>query len=255
MQKIIYLLLSSLFPFVFPLQASSSVDKDHLVIERVETEVDLFSLYRQAVSDHSQGDREVMELYDHLEQLLRAETHWSPDFNAELVLQGVAYAAEMHEGQKRRYSEVPYISHSISVVLILFEEGNVKDHFVLTAAALHDTLEDTDASAEEIAYLFSDKVKSLVQEVTNDPNLTYEMKHAWQIKHALKMSPEAKLIKLADRTHNLRSYNEQDFPEGSRQEDQKRNYFMASANLAKALSGCNEKLDIAIDEEIHSYLK
>ncbi len=253
MQKIISILFSAAFSLVSQLHCATPIER--LIIERQEVDLDQFPLYRQTVADHSDENVVVMELYDRLEALLRDETIWNSKFSAELVLQAVAYAAEKHEGQKRKYSGIPYIAHPISVILILLEEGNVKDHFILAAAALHDTLEDTDAIGEEISYLFSEKVKGLVEELTNDPNLTSEKKHLWQIEHALKMSPEAKQIKIADRISNLRSYNEQEFPEGSQQEDHKKTYFIASVGLSKALSGFNENLDIALQETIYEYLK
>ena len=160
MQNIFSFLLVATFSIASHLVALTPVErlftpKDQLVIEREPTPVNLFSIYRQTVSDHSENDKVVMELYDHLEELLQNERIWNSNFSAELVLQAVAYAAEKHEGQKRKYSQVPYVMHPISVIIILLEEGDVKDHFVLAAAALHDTLEDTDASTHHIAYLFS----------------------------------------------------------------------------------------------------
>lgn len=90
------------------------------------------------------------------------------------------------------------------VANILVEEGNVDDPDVLVAALLHDTVEDTDTTFEEIEKKFGKKVSGIVAEVTDDKNLPKEERKLLQIKHSPHISHEAKLVKLADKIYNLR---------------------------------------------------
>lgn len=223
------------------------------VIEREVVEEDVFAMYRHVVGEHTQNDPTVMELYNRYEKLVREEAKNNPQFSAELCLQAVTYAAEKHEGQV--YSPYPYLYHLLSVSLILIEEGHVNDHYVLAAAALHDSLEDTDASQDELQYLFGQEVASIVVEVTNEPNLTYANKHEWQLEHAKTMSPRACLVKAADRTHNLRSFNKQFVTANTERAKHIRRYFTASIKLADVLSGHNEELDHALQAAIEEHFK
>ncbi len=254
MNNPIALLLASFIASTSPLPTEAlSFSGKRPVIEREIIEEDIFAMYRHVVSEHSNNDNIVMNLYDKYEALLKEEAKSNPQFSAELVLQSITYASEKHEGQERKYTGVPYIMHPISVSLILFEEGGVRDQYVLAAAALHDTIEDTDATSDEIQYMFGKQVRDLVEEGTNTFDLRVHSKHAWILEHAKNMSPKAQLIKAADRTHNLRSYNEIMFSEGSLLQQKKNAYFVASTELAKVLSGQNDKIDAALKAEIEAY--
>lgn len=83
-------------------------------------------------------------------------------------------------------------------------EGGIKDLVVLQAALLHDTVEDTDTSFEELEEKFGKRVTAVVREVTDDKNLPKEERKRLQIVHAAHCSFEAKLVKLADKLYNLR---------------------------------------------------
>ena len=82
------------------------------------------------------------------------------------------FAARKHKDQRRKDSDqTPYINHPIGVAQILSKEGSVTDVDVLIGALLHDTVEDTECSFEEIEKEFGSRVKSIVAEVTDDKNL------------------------------------------------------------------------------------
>lgn len=82
------------------------------------------------------------------------------------------FAAIKHKDQRRKDSDqTPYINHPIGVAQILSKEGSVTDVDVLIGALLHDTVEDTECSFEEIEKEFGSRVKSIVAEVTDDKNL------------------------------------------------------------------------------------
>ncbi|MGB3294501.1 MAG: HD domain-containing protein [Phormidesmis sp.] len=120
-------------------------------------------------------------------------------------LQALSFAAEKHRHQRRKDSaKTPYINHPIAVANILLNEANVDDEGVLMAALLHDTVEDTDTRFEEIERCFGPLVRDIVEEVTDDKSLPSEERKQRQIDHAPSLSDRARLVKLADKTANLR---------------------------------------------------
>jgi len=121
-----------------------------------------------------------------------------------LVLFAAAYAAEHHRNQRRKGAEArPYINHPLQVAQMLAETAGVTDPEVLAAALLHDTVEDTDVTIEDIEEVFGHTVASFVAEVTDDKSLEKADRKRLQIEHAAHLSPEAGLIKIADKTINV----------------------------------------------------
>ena len=122
-----------------------------------------------------------------------------------LLLKALAFAAHKHRDQRRKDAGAsPYINHPIALADLLVNEGGITDVEVLCAALLHDTLEDTDTQPEELLDAFGARVARIVGEVTDDKNLKSEERKRLQVEHAPKLSFEAKLVKLADKTCNLR---------------------------------------------------
>jgi guanosine-3',5'-bis(diphosphate) 3'-pyrophosphohydrolase len=112
------------------------------------------------------------------------------------------FAAAKHKGQTRKDGKTPYITHPVQVASILSREAKVTDPVILLSALLHDTLEDTDTSYEELEAEFGKEVANLVLEVTNNPNLSKLDSKTAQI--AKPWSPKAIRLKMADKTANLR---------------------------------------------------
>ncbi len=126
----------------------------------------------------------------------------TPSGEPELIEEAKLLCQRLHAGQKRAGGR-PYATHPFAVAALLREHG-VSDPEVLAAAYLHDVVEDTDFSIFQLRQRFGDRVASLVHELTLDPEPdSFEEKHRMLAEHAKKMSPDAKLIKLADRAHNL----------------------------------------------------
>jgi guanosine-3',5'-bis(diphosphate) 3'-pyrophosphohydrolase len=124
--------------------------------------------------------------------------------NIAVFLSALEFAANKHCGQYRKSKEkIPYINHPISVARLLAEVGRVRDQNILIAALLHDTIEDTDTTPEEITAAFGPEVCSLVLEVTDDKSLPKATRKQLQIDHAPSLSPGAALIKLADKICNV----------------------------------------------------
>ena len=121
-----------------------------------------------------------------------------------LILRAIDFAARKHRDQRRKNEEAsPYINHPISVSLLLAEIGGIADVEVLSATILHDTLEDTDTTPEELEAAFGVRVRKLVEEVTDDKSLAKAKRKELQIAHAAQLSPDAVLIKLGDKISNV----------------------------------------------------
>ena len=122
----------------------------------------------------------------------------------QLILKASHFAAHKHRNQRRKDAEkTPYINHPISVAKIISDIGNIEDPEVLAAALLHDTLEDTKTTPEELVDNFGDRVCKMVQEVTDDKSLLKMERKQRQIEHAKDLSEGAALIKLGDKISNV----------------------------------------------------
>jgi guanosine-3',5'-bis(diphosphate) 3'-pyrophosphohydrolase len=120
------------------------------------------------------------------------------------LTEATMFAADRHRGQKRKDArQTPYINHPIMVVNLMASIGMITDVEALQAGVLHDTVEDTDTSPEEIETRFGYAVRSLVMEVTDDKKLEKQERKRIQIEKAPRLSPRAKVIKLADKIANL----------------------------------------------------
>ena len=120
-------------------------------------------------------------------------------------VRALAFASRKHSQQRRKDAAAsPYINHPIALVSILAVEAGIHDQDTLCAALLHDTIEDTETSMEELIETFGRSVASLVQEVTDDKGLPKAERKRLQVEHAAQLSPKARAVKLADKIANLR---------------------------------------------------
>jgi len=121
-----------------------------------------------------------------------------------LILKAAHFAAEKHRDQRRKDKHAsPYIIHPISVALAITQIGGVDDPEILAAALLHDTLEDTETTPEELEAEFGKKVCEFVLDVSDDKTLPKDERKRRQIEHAKKISKGAALIKLGDKISNV----------------------------------------------------
>jgi GTP diphosphokinase / guanosine-3',5'-bis(diphosphate) 3'-diphosphatase len=127
-----------------------------------------------------------------------------------MLSRALRFAALKHRRQRRKDAEAsPYINHPIAVLSILSEEAAVDSTHVLCAAVLHDTIEDTETSAEELEAAFGPDVLQTVLAVTDDKALPKAERKRQQILRASSASHEARLVKLADKIANLRDLADQ----------------------------------------------
>ncbi|WP_316365530.1 HD domain-containing protein [Candidatus Thiodiazotropha sp. CDECU1] len=163
------------------------------------------------------------------------------------LIKTLAFATQKHRHQRRKDIEAsPYINHPITLVDILVNEGEITDLDTLLAALLHDTIEDTDATVEEIQAEFGPTIASLVMEVTDDGTLPQLERKALQIKHAPDLTYKAKLIKLADKIANLRDIDRSPPAGWSLQRSQ--TYFDWAKQVIDGIRGSHEILETLFDE-------
>jgi (p)ppGpp synthase/HD superfamily hydrolase len=123
-----------------------------------------------------------------------------------LVSEAAELAARRHNGQQRKgRGDEPYINHLAEVANLLAAATNGADAELVAAGWLHDTIEDTETTREELAAKFGKRVASLVSEVTDDMSLPKKQRRQKQIEDAPHKSPAAKMIKIADKISNTRA--------------------------------------------------
>lgn len=172
----------------------------------------------------------------------------NPSFEQNKLLLALEYANKMHAGQTRRdLAATPYIIHPLQVCSNLWHIGQVRNANILMAALLHDTLEDTKATAEELEKLFGTRVCITVQEVTNDPALNSEQNKQRQIDHISFMSQDARLVKLADRLANIADLS-QSTPNWLPEKIER--YFEWGSKLLFGLQGTNTALEKALSQAL-----
>jgi len=121
------------------------------------------------------------------------------------IMKAADFAAHKHTDQRRKGdASEPYVNHLIEVANLVAESTEGKPDAVV-AALLHDVVEDQGVTIDEIANLFGDSVASLVAEVTDDKLLPKQERKDKQIESAPHKSDIASVIKLADKTSNLRA--------------------------------------------------
>ena len=154
----------------------------------------------------------LLEQYDLLEKTIRT---YNPSADFAQIRAAFEYADKCHEGQKRKSGE-PYIIHPVAVAQIVADQK--LDSESIIAALLHDVIEDTDATHEDVAKLFSPTIANLVEGVSKLTRMQYATKEDEQMENLRKMlfamSKDIRviLIKVSDRLHNMRTMEYQSPP-------------------------------------------
>lgn len=165
-----------------------------------------------------------------------------------LILDAAAFAAQRHRHQRRKDADAsPYINHPLALADILAREGGVEDGVVIAAALLHDTIEDTETTLEELEVRFGKRVSAIVAEVTDDKSLPKDERKRLQIVTAPAKSKGGKLVKLADKIANLRDLHSA--PPADWSDQRKADYFDWARAVVEGLRGVNASLEAAFDEE------
>ncbi len=163
-----------------------------------------------------------------------------------LILEALAFAAFKHRDQRRKdVHATPYINHPIALARVLSVEAGIKSSEVLVAALLHDTIEDTKTTREELARRFGRRIASIVAEVTDDKSLRKPARKRAQVEHAPHLSRQARLVKLADKTCNIRDVANN--PPKGWPLKRRREYFDWAKAVVDRIRGTNAKLERMFD--------
>lgn len=164
-----------------------------------------------------------------------------------LVLKALAFAADKHRDQRRKDVDAsPYINHPISLANILCNEGHVTDTETICSALLHDTVEDTETTADELEQVFGKSIRNIVMDVTDDKTLPKAARKQAQIDLAAHISEKAKFVKLADKISNLRDVRYNAPTNWSLQIKQE--YFDWAQKVVNNIRGIHPGLETIFDE-------
>ncbi len=165
-----------------------------------------------------------------------------------LISEAAELAARRHGGMARKgRGDEPCVNH-LAEVANLLATATEADAELVAAGWLHDSIEDTDTTREELAQKFSDRVASLVVECTDDMSLPKAERRRRQVIDAPKKSAGAKLIKIADKISNIRART---LPAPSReQRDDLADYLDFSQKVVTGCRGANATLDRIFDDTV-----
>jgi guanosine-3',5'-bis(diphosphate) 3'-pyrophosphohydrolase len=163
-----------------------------------------------------------------------------------LILKALRFSASKHNDQRRKDSKSsPYVNHPIQVAETLWRVGEVRDVTLLLAAILHDTIEDTATTPEEIQAEFGGYVLALVLEVTDDKSLPKQARKQLQIETAPHKSHDAKLLKLADKICNVDDIVHS--PPSDWTLERKKEYLLWTEKVVAGLRGASPRLENLYD--------
>jgi guanosine-3',5'-bis(diphosphate) 3'-pyrophosphohydrolase len=164
-----------------------------------------------------------------------------------LLLKALALAADKHRNQRRKDPEAsPYINHPIALASVLCNEAHVTDIDVICGALLHDTVEDTETTFEELEAEFGDGIREIVADVTDDKTLSKQERKQRQIDHAAHAGDKAKLVKLADKISNLRDVAHN--PPADWELSRRQEYFDWAKQVIDQIRGIHPGLEAIFDD-------
>ena len=161
--------------------------------------------------------------------------------SSDLIARARRLCMMAHAGQKRSGGH-PYYTHPIAVAQIVRDAG-IDDPEMIAAACLHDVVEDSPTTLDDISAQFGPRVAKLVDELTlpDEPGRTFERKHQQLAEHARVMSDDAKIIKIADRLHNMSEIEDRPAEKWPR-------YAAATEELLEALTPWPAVMDPAVEQ-------
>lgn len=163
------------------------------------------------------------------------------------IFSALALAAEKHKYQRRSgFKKLPYINHLIKVTRGLLEKGETEED-ILLASILHDIIEDTEVSREELEEKYGAKVAEIVAELTDDMSLPYLERKQRQVDSAKSLSPEAQKIRIADKASNIRDIFTYPL---NWTEEKKAAYLENAKKVVEKLRGVAPPLENWFDEEV-----
>jgi guanosine-3',5'-bis(diphosphate) 3'-pyrophosphohydrolase len=166
-----------------------------------------------------------------------------------LVCEAAELAACRHSGRQRKGRQgEPYVNHLAEVASLLAAVTDGEDAELVAAGWLHDTIEDTDTSRDELAQRFGARVAAMVEEVTDDVTLAKSERRRLQVIEAPNKSPDAKLIKIADKISSVRARIF--FEPDAGQREELADYLAWAEQVVQGCRGVNAKLDALFGEAV-----
>ena len=163
------------------------------------------------------------------------------------VTRALDYAAKKHVSQRRKgEAQEPYINHLAEVAQLLAEATVGEDTNLVIAGLLHDCIEDQGVTYEELVGTFGADVAGIVRDVTDDKSLLKAERKRLQVEHAPHASARARMLKIADKTSNLRAMLVS--PPSGWDEQRKRDYFAWALAVVAGCRGVSPFLEAKFDE-------
>lgn len=167
------------------------------------------------------------------------------------VIRAARFACEAHAHQRRKGEAAePYVNHLAEVAELLAEATGGADANLICAGWLHDTVEDCGVTAEEVAERFGEDVAALVRAVTDDKSLEKAERKRLQVVNAPGKPPRAKMLKLADKTSNLRAIAKS--PPADWPHQRKTDYLRWACEVAAGLRGVSAELEAHFDAAVET---
>ncbi|MEM1005132.1 MAG: HD domain-containing protein [Pseudomonadota bacterium] len=164
-----------------------------------------------------------------------------------IVIKALDFSAQKHRKQRRKDSEgSPYINHPIALMRVIAEEAGLTDPNLLAVAALHDTIEDTATTLEELEQVFGPEIANMVFELSDNKSLPKAERKKRQIDYASKISQGGAIVLLADKICNLRDLAQVPPVDWSLQ--RKRDFFDWAKQVVDNLPSSNEKLETLFED-------
>ncbi len=212
------------------------------------------SLIKECLRKNTNNSEEVLSVFERLSERLEQEYLFNKAYTSEeieSIYRAIEFATLKHKGQFRKNArKTPYVIHPMGVAFQLLDIAKVTDPTIIKAALLHDILEDTSTTKEEITDLFGRDVLSIVLEVTDGKNLSSKKRKLKQVEHAPFFSKEAALVKTSDRLYNLRDCKTSNWSETKKSE-----YFLWGKRLYENLPRVSQELSRALESEIQSFFQ
>ena len=169
-----------------------------------------------------------------------------------LIARALDFAARKHVSQRRKgLAEEPYFNHLAEVARLLAEATDGEDANLVAAGLLHDTIEDQGVLHEDLVSAFNQDIADLVREVTDDKSLEKDERKRLQVERAPHKSDRAKMLKIADKTSNLRSILNSPPPDWDAA--RRRAYFDWAAEVVAGCRGVNARIEAAFDAAFAQY--
>lgn len=233
---------------------SQSINKQMETLEKMQNH---FTDLRNQIQVLSHSNSKVIDRYDSFANTLLStflDGRGVVEADIYQISSGLLFAAQKHQFQTRKDPEAtPYIIHPMGVAEQLIEIGHVSDPDIILGALLHDTVEDTQTTFEEINQHFGSRVEMFVRELTDDKSLPKAERKRMQIVNAPHKSAGAAMIKLSDKLYNLNDLIKN--PPSNWPKERIDQYFQWAEEVVNTLPWVNAALKNSVDAVIISYRK